>query len=187
MEILRESFGIEIRVIKAGRPMANGQAESAVKNLKSKMKLLSMENAEKFGDNWDGTVLHNALQILRCDPSSATGFSPAELIMGRPVVYPFELRQSDIDFSGVLFTVPMVQSLQMIHDLNFGSALQKIEKAQAKYKRDYDKRNQAKKFNLQIGDKVQYMKYRSKKNKTFPPFQLLVSFEIILFNFVYKY
>ena len=55
--------------------MANGQAESAVKNLKSKMKLLSMEN-------------------------SATGFSPAELIMGRPVVYPFELRQSDIDFSG---------------------------------------------------------------------------------------
>ena len=56
--------------------------------------------AEKFGDNWDGTVLHNALQILRCDPSSATGFSPAELIMGRPVVYPFELRQSDIDFSG---------------------------------------------------------------------------------------
>jgi len=48
MEILRESFGIEIRVIKAGRPMANGQAESAVKNLKSKMKLLSMENGNNF-------------------------------------------------------------------------------------------------------------------------------------------
>jgi len=48
MEILRESFGIEIRVIKAGRPMANGQAESAVKNLKSKMKLLSMENGNNL-------------------------------------------------------------------------------------------------------------------------------------------
>ena len=47
---LCEDFGVEIRVIKAGRPMANGQAESAVKNVKNKIKSLCLEagNLESF-------------------------------------------------------------------------------------------------------------------------------------------
>ena len=43
VKCLAESFGVEIRVIKSGRPMANGQAESAVKNMKNKIKLLCLE------------------------------------------------------------------------------------------------------------------------------------------------
>ena len=42
---LCKDFGVEIRIIKAGRPMANGQAESAVKNIKNKMKMLCLENS----------------------------------------------------------------------------------------------------------------------------------------------
>jgi hypothetical protein len=41
---LNENFGVEIRVIRAGRPMANGQAESAVKNVKQNMNMLCLEN-----------------------------------------------------------------------------------------------------------------------------------------------
>ena len=103
MKELCDSYGVEMRVISAGRPMANGQAESAVKKLKTKLKSLCLENSEKFDTSWDGTVLQNALQILRTDPSSATGFSPAELILGRKLVYPFEIENMDIDFSGNLF------------------------------------------------------------------------------------
>ena len=45
MLCLSESFGCEMRCIKAGRPMANGQAESAVKNIKAKMRMLTLENS----------------------------------------------------------------------------------------------------------------------------------------------
>ena len=40
-----ESFGVEIRTIRAGRPMANGQAESAVKLMKTKLKLMCLQNS----------------------------------------------------------------------------------------------------------------------------------------------
>lgn len=42
---LADAFGVQIRVIRAGRPMANGQAESAVKNVKNKLRLLCLENS----------------------------------------------------------------------------------------------------------------------------------------------
>ena len=45
---LNENFGVEIRVIRAGRPMANGQAESAVKNVKQKMQMLCLENGRNY-------------------------------------------------------------------------------------------------------------------------------------------
>ena len=47
MHCLMEDFGVEIRVIKAGRPMANGQGESAVKNVKNKVMLLCLENGNE--------------------------------------------------------------------------------------------------------------------------------------------
>lgn len=43
-KILHESFGVEIRVISAGRPQGNGQAEAMVKKLKQKMICLMSEN-----------------------------------------------------------------------------------------------------------------------------------------------
>ena len=48
---LADDFGVEIRTIRAGRPMANGQAEAAVKNVKTRLKLICMEN-RNFYFNW---------------------------------------------------------------------------------------------------------------------------------------
>ena len=62
-------------------------------------------------------------------------------------------------------TTSMVHYLKKIRENNFGKALEKIEKSQAKYKRQYDKRNKATEFALKIGDKVQYRKYTGRKAK----------------------
>ena len=67
---LHANFGAEIRVISANRPQGNGQAEAMVKNLKEKMKALMAENSNTLPVDWDQTILHKALQIIRCDPSS---------------------------------------------------------------------------------------------------------------------
>lgn len=48
VDCLTNSFGIEVRTIRAGRPMANGQAEAAVKNVKTKLKLICLENSKNF-------------------------------------------------------------------------------------------------------------------------------------------
>lgn len=37
---------------------------------------------------------------IRSDPSSAHGYAPAELLLGRKLIYPIELSKSDIDLSG---------------------------------------------------------------------------------------
>ena len=78
--------------------------------------------------------------MLRCEPTRATGFAPAELMIGRPMVYPREFEKMEIDFEGV-----------------------KIKKAQEKYKKNYDKRVNAKPFKIKAGDKVQYKRYKSKR------------------------
>lgn len=111
---------------------------------------------------WDGVVLQNALQMLRCDPTRATGFAPAELMIGRPLVYPVEFSRSDIDLSGTTMTTPLVQKLRLIRQNNFTVASKKIKKAQARYKNQYDKRMNVKPFQIKIGDKIQYRRHKAK-------------------------
>jgi hypothetical protein len=77
-------------VISAGRPQANGQVEISDER----------EKYDELPSNWDQSILHHALQIVRSDPSTATGFAPAELLLGRKLVYPVELKKRDIDFTG---------------------------------------------------------------------------------------
>ena len=101
------------------------------------------------------------MQIIRCDPSSATGYAPAELVMGRKVVYPFELEKRDIDMTGTELTMSLAVKLQEIHDRSFATAHKKVLKTQAKYKQKYDKRNKAKAFEFKIGSKIQYKRYVS--------------------------
>jgi len=48
VKALASDFGVEMRCIKAGRPMANGQAESAVKSVKQKIKTIALENSNFF-------------------------------------------------------------------------------------------------------------------------------------------
>jgi len=99
-DILNHQYGVETRVISAGRPQANGQVEVYVKQIKEKMRALMSEKYEELPSNWDQSILHHALQIVRSDPSTATGFAPAELLLGRKLVYPVELKKRDIDFTG---------------------------------------------------------------------------------------
>ena len=41
---LAEDFGVDYRQIKGGRPQANGQAESAVKLVKNKIRMIAHDN-----------------------------------------------------------------------------------------------------------------------------------------------
>ena len=100
---------------------------------------------------------------MRCDPSIATGFSPGELLLGRPLVFPLEINAADIDLTGAELTTPLVLKLKEIRKNNFSLAHKNIQKSQERYKRKYDRKNQAKKFNFKAGDRVQYKKYKSKR------------------------
>ena len=100
--------------------------------------------------------------MLRCDPTRATGFAPAELMIGRPLVYPVEFSRSEIDLSGTTMTTPLIQKLRLIRQNNFTVASKNIKKAQARYKKQYDRKMNAKPFKIKIGDKVQYKLYKSK-------------------------
>ena len=156
MEILNKNFKAKIRVTSAGRPQANGQAESKVKSMKTKMYALMVEGGhESIPDNWDETLLPRALQILRSDPSSATGFSPIELLIGRKPVWPIELCKADIDFSGTELTMPLVAELDRIHNAAFGVASANIKREQERYCRAYDKKHGCNPLKLRVGMKVQ--------------------------------
>jgi len=111
-------------------------------------------------------VLQNALQLLRCDTTEATGFAPAELMIGRKLVYPIEFSTSETDLSGTTMTVPLVKKLMEIRKQNFKTATKKIKKAQRRYKKNYDKKMNAKPFRIKIGDKVQYKRHKSKSPLT---------------------
>ena len=86
-----------------------------------------------------------------------------KIMLGRPLVYPIEFSRSEIDLSGTTMTTPLVQKLRLIRKSNFAVASKKIKKAQSKYKSAYDKKMNAKPFQIKIGDRVQYKIYKSKK------------------------
>ena len=138
VRILNTRFGAEVKVTSAGRPQGNGQAEAMVGSLKNKIYALMVEKGSHLlPDTWDETLLYNALQIMRADPSVATGYSPIELILGRKPVWPIQLRHDDIDLSGTELTAPLVDQLAQIHEDAFGKACQSIKKEQERYARNY--------------------------------------------------
>lgn len=131
MEILNREFGVTIRVTSAGRPQGNGQAEAYIGSFKNKLYALVVEGGSHvIPDTWDETLMHRALQILRSDPSIATGYAPMELLLGRKPIYPIELSQASIDLSGTELTAPLVDALGRIHDTAFGKAAKNIKKEQ---------------------------------------------------------
>ena len=73
-------------------------------------------------------MLHLALQAVRCDPASSTGYAPAELLLGRPMVYPIELDQNEVDIEGTELTQPLADALIAIHNEAFGEAGRAIKK-----------------------------------------------------------
>ncbi len=113
--------------------------------------------------NWDETLLHKALSVLRSDPSCATGFAPGHLLLGRPLAYPIELEKRDIDFSGTELTTSVVNALQRAHDKVFGEAGQQLAKYQASYKKAYDRKMNVNGIKITAGNKVQLRKRRKSK------------------------
>ena len=51
MQKLANDFGVEMRCISGGRPWANGQAESAVKLVKQKIKMFCLERDDGHDGN----------------------------------------------------------------------------------------------------------------------------------------
>lgn len=135
MDILSREFNVNIRVTSAGRPQGNGQVEAYVGSLKNKIYALMVEGgSHNLPENWDETLLHRSLQILRSDPSIATGYSPMELLMGRKPIWPIQLNHRDVDLSGTTLTAQLVDALAKIHDSAFGKAGKNIKKEQERYK-----------------------------------------------------
>ena len=120
--------------------------------------------------------------MLRCDQSTATGFAPAELMIGRALVYPIQFGRQDIDLTGTTMTVPLVRKLTEIRERNFKVATKKIKKTQRRYKRSYDRRMKAVPFKIKIGDKVQYYRHKSKspKSKTLTSWCPVRSYHLVL-------
>ena len=163
-EALLTSFGTEIRMTTAGRPQGNGQVERAVQSLKQKIKALMSAHHCDLPSNWDQTLLYAALSVLRSDPASASGYAPASLLLGRELVYPVELQDMEIDLSGTEFTVPVVNALYDVHNLNFGVAAEKIKQYQDEYKRKYDKKHKVQPFSMRKGARVQVLRSYAEKS-----------------------
>ena len=61
-------------------------------------------------------------------------------------------------------TQPLVERLFSIHGRLFRSASNRIKKHQCRYKKNYDKKFKAKKFNLKVMTKCQYRRTDSNKS-----------------------
>ena len=61
-KILHDSFGVNIRITSAGRPQPNGQAESAVRNVKAKMEAFMAEIG-----NWFSIFISELEKIKKCE------------------------------------------------------------------------------------------------------------------------
>ena len=164
---LNQSFNVNVRVISPSRPQSNGQCEIYVGILKQKIRALVFESSDDLilPSNWQETIFHSALQIVRTDPSVAHGYAPAELLLGRQLVYPIEVATMDIDFTGTRLTKTHVDSLKRIRSENFETASKKIKIHQTKYTEKFNKKHRAVFPNLKIGDHVQYRNLRDKMRK----------------------
>ena len=160
---LHSAFNVEVRIISAARPQANGLVENKVGTFKERARALMADGDGELPLDWDQTFFHKVMCILRTDPSSATGYAPGHLLLGRPLVYPIEMTNVQVDFSGTNFTIELVQALNKIHNDLFGAAGQKIKEYNAAYVRRLQrKQNPEGKTKLKIGDLVQLL--RKKKN-----------------------
>ena len=164
---MNELYGVDARVIAAGHPQSNGQAEAYVKQVKEKMRAIMSELAETLPTNWDETIMHAALQTVRSDPSCATGYAPGEIMLGRRLVFPIELEKMDIDFTGTELTQPLVDAQLQIHNDIFGKASKKIAKWQESYAKQYDKKHNTTEDALKFrkGMNVQYRRHKNKQAK----------------------
>ena len=154
-------------------PRANGQVEVYIKIVKEKIRALIFEQSGKFllPQNWHLNIFHTAMQIVRCDPSCAHGYAPAEILLGRKLVYPLELKKGDVDITGTSLTVPLMNKLIQIRENQFGDATRKIKVHQKKYVKRYNKEKNVSWPAFYVGQsvKVENMRRRTKKGYKHEP------------------
>ena len=56
----------------------------------------------KLEPNWDEELLPRVLCSMRCTPAHATEITPAELLLNRKVVFPFEVEKAIEKSEGTL-------------------------------------------------------------------------------------
>ena len=136
-----------------------------MKNLKTRMKaIMAAPGQEELPKNSDESLMHLALQAVRCDPAISTGYAPAELLLGRKLVWPIEFDKNDVDISGTEPTQPLIDSLRAIHNDAFGKAGEKISRHQERYSASYDSRHKVNPLGLRRGSRVQIHSYSAKKS-----------------------
>ena len=58
--------------------------------------------------DWDELLLPQVLCSMRCTPAHATKIIPAELLLSRPVVFPFEVEKLGQKGEGIMFDLFLV-------------------------------------------------------------------------------
>jgi hypothetical protein len=95
MKVLFKRFGCKIKITLAGNPQSNGQAEIFHKTIKERINALLMDHNYELPEDWANTILPQVLCGIRCSPAHSTGQIPAELLLGRKLVFPFEVLESE--------------------------------------------------------------------------------------------
>ena len=93
------------------------------------------------------------------------GYAPAELLLGRPMVYSIELDQNEVDIEGTELTQLLADALIAIHNEAFGEAGKALKKWQERYARAYDKKHKGNPLKLRKGSKCQIFDYSANKKR----------------------
>ena len=132
-------------------PICNGLCEKFNGSLKKMLKRL----CEKMPRSWD-RYLDAALFAYREAPQESTGFSPFELLFGRTVRGPVqilkELWTKEFDVPDIKTSYQYVVELRERIEEGLALAQEALSQSQTRYKKYYDKKAKARKF--EVGNQV---------------------------------
>ena len=151
-------FEIEKRRTTAYHPQTDGLCERFNAILKSLLRM----RVNKDKDDWDGQLPH-ALLAYRVSKQSSTGVSPFEMLYGRVARLPLGVEKEELQ------PAPTHGPAKYLEDLNKRQTtlrklvMKRIEQAQEKQKRNYDKRYRAKlSQSFYVGDTVLLKNFRAR-------------------------
>lgn len=182
-DILTSLTGTKQKVTSAYHPQANGLVERQNRTIKDCLVKILLAKKE-----WPNCV-PGTLFAIRTSQHSSTGYSPFQMMYNRQAKLPIECHLQDVDSpseadnvlpktnennigsdsnddsNGLLIPDIVMRATVMENIRNniFKNAKQKIEKAQAHQRRNYDERNNIKTF--QIGQTVKILNLRRMDRK----------------------
>ncbi len=149
MKDVCDCLGIEKLNTTAYHPQCDGLTERFNRTLKTMLR----KHAASYGTQWD-KYLHGVVWAYRNVPHESTSENPSYLLFGRDCRYPVEaafLPVTEPELTDVSdYCSELVTTLSQARDL----AVQSIQEAQRKYKRQYDKVNKCMRGEHKIGSWV---------------------------------